>query len=1169
MVPRCLRHDTLVIAFGLIACAIARTLVATPPTAVPLQPGEKQLFLDDHTIDVLDGVRKTMHQVRKWPANPVLRPEHPWELNRIATRGAPLWNRDRQRWEFYYFAHAVDSDSEGRRSYTCLAVSDDGVTWTKPNVEHHDYNDSKTNNIVEPGSRQRGDISLFHTLYDPSDLDPARRFKGFIGERNPLPAASADGLNWTLLSEKRIPSGEASYLFYDSIGKQYVATLRYKHENRRAVRLSVSKDFIGWTDPALIYYADERDQERGRRWLRRHLNDPTKQKPYHNVPSEHDTQVYAMGVFPYEGVYVGLPIMYHHTGKNDGLSDVSLSVSRDLHSWERVGDGQPFIPLSSIGEGVYDSASIQAPASAIRRGDELWFYYSSGKYRGRAAGTKPPVDAGGICLAKLRLDGFVSLDAGTLEGSAVTKPLRWRGDALWINADASGGEVRVEVLDETGKLLDRKYAHDQTVPIDGDGVRLPVRWRTGANLSELEGKIVRLRFWLRHARLYAFWTENDGSTVRQLIARAGNADHDRERLQILRHLQNLSGLDAQLKADVDTLVSFVTTWVESPFLPFFWRAIRDDVEYDFGISQGSPIYPLTRLFRGRMLVWNTLEMGHILRSPELRHHFLTNAVADLEATRRAYPENRIARMYLGEPLAWEKSLSTPKGAPRWAVLQRENIERLTDIIRWWIDHRMQPDGQYGGGWGDDCEMWRWWVPVLLGFDDATISGAQSRFSTALMSQPHMQQGYTTRMTDVEHTAEDSADAITPMMHLDPENPEWKRRALRLAEFMEKKWAGTNDRGFLQFRSTYFTADRVEERPRLACDTVYHPRAVQPALLLWQRTADPNLTRLFSAWMKTWVDAAARGERGKPVGIVPSAIHWPSGKIGGLDGDWWDPRNHDEHTLYLWPSALSMLNSTLLLTYHMTGEEKYLAPLRSMASIRLDYLKGVPVESPPPGSQAWCASRLGSLARTLAKYRHLTGSSEFDALLTEEGFNVGESELYSDRAALEHDLERSANALRINFEGYTSEVRWTDRVLSFPRLFQPEMMYEKGVGDFQQPNPGLLYRMVTGDPDSAGYFPLNAVRWRTPPRDISVLVTHANKNELTAELFHFGADTRPMQADLFLLTPGAYMLTLSTLAPPTGADEKFLVQSFTVSGPVTRVAFELPSQQTILFQVRAN
>ncbi|MCH2373874.1 MAG: hypothetical protein MK538_06795, partial [Planctomycetes bacterium] len=884
MAGQMLRNKTFGVALTLFV-AFAQSGVAAPRTVVQLQPGQKQLFLDNKAIEMLDGVDRIMHQVRKWPDNPILKPEHPWERNRIATRGAPVWNRDRQRWEYYYFAHAAKADSQGRRSYTCLAVSKDGLTWTKPTIGRHDYNGSKRNNIVEPGTRERGDISLFHTLYDSRDPDPARRFKGFIGERNPLPAASPDGLTWTLLSDKRIPSGEASYLVYDELGQQYVATLRYMHERRRAVRLSTSKDFLHWTDPVLVYYAEELDQENGRRWLQNHLDDPTMQKPYHNVPAEYDTQVYAMGIFPYEGLYIGLPIMYHHTGKNDGLSDVSLSVSRDLHSWKRVGDGRPFIPLSpKLGQN-YDSASIQAPAKALPRGDELWFYYSSAKYRGRAPGSKPPFDAGGICLAKLRLDGFVSLDAGATEGSVLTKPLRWSGTRLWLNTDASGGEVRVEVLDTSGAPIDPKFSREQAVPLNSDGVRLPVRWKSGSDLSELQGKAVRLRFWLRHARLYAFWPEGDRSMVDELITRAGNADRDDERLRILRELQSLPGLDAKLKAEIDTLLSFVTTWVESPFLPFFWRAVRDEVEYDFGIPQTSPLYPLTRLYRGRMLVWNTLEMGHILRSPKLRRHFLTHAVADLEVARHAYPDNRIVGMYLGEAKPWTKSLDAPGHAPRWAVLQRENLERLTDIIQWWIDHRMQPDGQYGGGWGDDCEMWRWWAPVLLGFDDQTITDAQSRFSAALMSQPHMMNGYTTRMTDVEHTAEDSADAITPMMHLDPGNPSWKKRALRLAELMEKSWTGRNERGFLQFRSTYFTADRVKDEAQLACDTVYHPRAVQPALLLWQRTGDSNLTRLFSDWMDTWVDAAARAERGKPAGVVPSAIHWPGGYVGGLDGDW--------------------------------------------------------------------------------------------------------------------------------------------------------------------------------------------------------------------------------------------------------------------------------------------
>ncbi len=45
-------------------------------------------------------------------------------------------------------------------------------------------------------------------------------------------------------------------------------------------------------------------------------------------------------------------------------------------------------------------------------------------------------------LGRLRLDGFVSLDAGAEEGVAVTRPLRFEGGrALQVNADAAQGSL--------------------------------------------------------------------------------------------------------------------------------------------------------------------------------------------------------------------------------------------------------------------------------------------------------------------------------------------------------------------------------------------------------------------------------------------------------------------------------------------------------------------------------------------------------------------------------------------------------------------------------------------------------------------------------------------------------------------------------------------------------
>jgi hypothetical protein len=646
-------------------------------------------------------------------------------------------------------------------------------------------------------------------------------------------------------------------------------------------------------------------------------------------------------------------------------------------------------------------------------------------------------------------------------------------------------------------------------------------------------------------------------SIDPVIQKAGDADSDNVRLDILRTLREQPKLKENLKHDLDRIITQIDRYINEKNLTYFGREVGRKTDFDFGISEDSVLYPLTWLYRGRMVIWFAMESGGVWANPQRKKQFFDIARSFFQKYSQAFPENRIARMYLGEPIGPRRQYEAPPGSPQWAIHQREALERLSDIIEWWIDNRMRTDGQYGGGWGDDCEMWRWWVPVLIGFHSPKIAYAQARFSDAMMAQPHMAGGYTNRMTDVEHTAEDSADVITPMMHLDPENPIWLRRAVRPAELMESLWTAKNERGLLQFKSTYFTVDKVDKNPQRACDTVYHPRAVQPALLYWQRTADEGLTRLFSTWMNTWVGAAARTERGKPAGIIPSAIHFPDGRVGGLSPDWWDPRNHGEHTLYLWPSAMSMMTNTLLLTYHMTGEQKYLEPIRSMARIRLKYLNSSIKEEPAPGSELWCAGQLGFIAGTIAKYRFLTANTEFDELLERGMSPYMRLRLKGDRKSLTDALCNTAEALRINFPGYTSEVRYTDRVLRFPSLFSAGFV-AKTSEKIRTPDTSLLYSSVTGDPAGAGYFPLNAVRWLTPPRNIAALVTESGTNRFSAELFNFQKIPRKISAELYLLLQGKYTLTIaSNKANGRTVLEK---KTFTVRGPRARISFELPPQK---------
>ncbi|MCL4190134.1 MAG: hypothetical protein KJZ87_00205 [Thermoguttaceae bacterium] len=649
-----------------------------------------------------------------------------------------------------------------------------------------------------------------------------------------------------------------------------------------------------------------------------------------------------------------------------------------------------------------------------------------------------------------------------------------------------------------------------------------------------------------------------------LVRLAGECEEDSRRLEILKEVLTVSDLDPQLRADTERMTALVDRWIHDRSLyRWFDGEVRRTLDYDMGIAPESPLYPMACFYRGRMLVWIANEYGNIIGYSEERRRFFDRAVESFQIAHEAYPANRVIRMYLGHPFPPPQSYPDPGNAPPWAVAQREGLERLADIVHWWIDHRLREDGQYGGGWDDDCEMWRNWVPVMIAFEDPKITQAQAAFSEALLSQEYMKDGYTSHVYDVEHTAEPSKDTITPMMHLAPDDLAWEARARRIAELMATLWTGTNERGLRQFKSTYFSAREVDPSPKRACDTPYHVVAVQPTLLLWQRTGDQRLTELFASWMDAWVDAAAREEHGKPAGVVPAAIHWPDGQPRGPGENWWDPRHHGEPRLYEWPSAVGHLADTLLLTWHMTDDEKYLAPLRSMAAIRLKWLNSGRDKEPPAGSELWCGSKLGFLGATLAKYRLLTGSDEFDELLARDHSALAISASPDGRELLTAALRRTAGALAVNFPGYTSEVRFTDRVFAFPRLFGADMLFrEAKAGMDQRPDTNLLYSSATGDRGSLEFFPLNAVRWLTRPREIAALVTRSGRDGFSAELFHFGCKARHMEAEFYLLAPGTYEVRLRD----SNGDAIGSPQRLEVRGPRSRIAFELPPARLCRLEV---
>jgi hypothetical protein len=281
--------------------------------------------------------------------------------------------------------------------------------------------------------------------------------------------------------------------FYDPYQQRYVATVKTGSRRGRAATIAVSTDGLDWERPVPgpIFVADDLDPDA--------------------------TQIYGIPVFPYQGLYIGQPWIYHarwfkegrYTDRRMGEAekgspctvDVQLAWSWDLINWTRPPERQPFIPCGADGE--FDSHMIYTATGPVQMGDQLYFYYG---------GWNGPHDTrereAAIGLAVLRLDGFCSLRAGAEEGWLISRRERFGTPAVTINArTGAGGYVVAEILDRNNRVL-QGFSREDCVPFRGDATRHRLTWKTAAfDASQLEGD-KKLRFYLRHADLYSYLPED-------------------------------------------------------------------------------------------------------------------------------------------------------------------------------------------------------------------------------------------------------------------------------------------------------------------------------------------------------------------------------------------------------------------------------------------------------------------------------------------------------------------------------------------------------------------------------------------------------------------------------------------------------------------------------------
>ena len=496
----------------------ARTLnpVYRQPTEIidgVVQAGNyKQLLIDDFVIAESSGLVRRLHPFEKHPRNPVFQAQVPWEEGWADPfMSTVLYDPVERCFKMWYRCGP-------RHSLKAYAVSEDGIHWQRPDIAESAWQGFDHHNLlgfegqIATWKKPGNNVQFF------PDADGTDRYLSLF-YRPPTQdyaiSRSADGVRWTAPESARAAHGDVVSLTWDPARRHYLLFPKYKREHDGFVRRSFAATAVEKIDapftPAFPFLVGHRDDalvaDGASRAYGSLLPDTLRLADFHS-------EIYSVTAIPYEGVAVALYDLWPVIGSAEGPLDMPVKISRDLKNWTDLDYPNRALSIGRFGE--WDSGMVYGGNTLLVVDDEIRLYYLGANmgHCTRILPTTKPYHALGVGLATLRLDGFASLGTGEGKdgkpavGEFTTKPLR-----VGINGNTShlqingrcheGGSIRVALLDgKTGKPLPG-FTLDDCDPFDGDSVRHPVTWKSGASLAELP-ESVRLQVVQSNAELFAF-----------------------------------------------------------------------------------------------------------------------------------------------------------------------------------------------------------------------------------------------------------------------------------------------------------------------------------------------------------------------------------------------------------------------------------------------------------------------------------------------------------------------------------------------------------------------------------------------------------------------------------------------------------------------------------------
>ncbi len=498
----------------------------TRPDVIDITVG-RQLFVDDFLIAQSSGISTVYHQAQKYE---------------VDGKTASIFTPTTQEWAAGTSAGGVWYDMEAKKYKMWYdigfnpglgyAESDDGINWTRVNVDGTDSNvvfgtmspsdnnpkngvcsvfiDYETENVSERYKmfvHSMTDISYGQTEGINTGAD---RLPGDVDRHSYLSSlfVSADGLHWVQKGSNSLGgSGDMTTAHYNAFKQTWVNSLRgyipgvkndsdTTNDNNARARWFYEadnfEDLVKWRTNDAIF------------WMKTDALDAT-------AENGKDSQTYNFSAIAYESIMLGSHTIWYGP-ENDIVdetatpkrNELQLAYSRDGYSYDRP-SREAFIGTGNT-RGEVDYGYLFSTIGGLIVKDDLLYIYYSGFSGKDSSGNNAGHATQSIGLATLRRDGFASLDGG--ENSYVwTRKLTVNGDKkyLFVNIDVPEGSFAASVVDKNGNVYEG-FEMSNCVTVGGDDTCAQITWKNGKDLSFLNGEEFYLRFSMQKGgSFYSFW----------------------------------------------------------------------------------------------------------------------------------------------------------------------------------------------------------------------------------------------------------------------------------------------------------------------------------------------------------------------------------------------------------------------------------------------------------------------------------------------------------------------------------------------------------------------------------------------------------------------------------------------------------------------------------------